>query len=56
MQHASEEIAVYREALQEIASWDEGLLGGDKSWSVEQWWDYIRNIISRIQARANEAL
>lgn len=38
--------------LTSVLDHDEGLLGGDASWSVEQWHDYIRSIIGRIQGKA----
>lgn len=44
------------DALEDIKGWDEGYLGGDSSWTVNQWHDYIRYIVTRIQNRANQAL
>jgi hypothetical protein len=31
--------------LYQLDAFDSGLLGGDKTWSVEQWHDYIRSLL-----------
>ena len=31
---------------EEPDTYDAGLLGGDKSWSVEQWHDYVRSVLA----------
>jgi len=46
----------YESALEEIANKDFGLLGGDESWSVDQWHDYIREVIAEFQVIAKEVL
>lgn len=43
-------------ALEDVRDHDEGLLGGDEDWSVDQWHDYIRTVIESIQAKANAGL
>lgn len=44
------------EALCAIHAKDFGLLGGDETWSVGQWHEYIREVIAEFQAIAREVL
>lgn len=46
----------YKKALERIAEWDVGLLGGDPSWSVECWHDYIRSLLFDITHAAKKGL
>lgn len=42
--------------LEEIAHKDFGSLGGDESWTVDQWHGYIRSVIQEFQVIAKEVL
>lgn len=46
----------HEDALNRISDRDFGLLGGDESWTVDQWHDYIREIIAEFQVIAREVL
>lgn len=52
----SEEREKFLEALCAIHAKDFGLLGGDETWSVGQWHEYIREVIAEFQVIAKEVL
>lgn len=45
-----------RAIINQVISWDEGLLGGDNSWSVGDWHNYLRGVIRAIQFFAARAI